>query len=338
MYHHCLFCTAPLGSNRSVEAFPVGRRLAFDTAKGRLWVVCRRCERWNLSPLEERWEALESLERMFRDTRTRVSTEHIGLARVEDGLDLVRIGTPRRPEFAAWRYGDQFGRRRRRFLLASALAVGVGGGVAVGSAAVAGLSAAMLPVHLFNLARVARSRGNPRTFLHTADGDRIAVPPDRVGRQKVRPSEDGKGWQLQLALPDEERRVLSGPDAVHALAILMPKVNRTGAGAADVRSAVHQIERSGSPERFFVEVERRARDEGAGYNPIRGLPRVLRLAMEMAAHEEQEREALQGELAWLEQAWRDAESIAAIADDLAIPDSVRERLRTIKDRLRASGP
>jgi hypothetical protein len=24
-----------------------------------LWVVCRHCERWNLSPLEERWEAVE---------------------------------------------------------------------------------------------------------------------------------------------------------------------------------------------------------------------------------------------------------------------------------------
>ena len=49
---------------------------------------------------------------MFSATRTRVSTDNIGLARVRDGLELVRIGSPQRPEMAAWRYGDQFGRRR----------------------------------------------------------------------------------------------------------------------------------------------------------------------------------------------------------------------------------
>lgn len=54
MYATCLFCNGALGQNDAVETFPVGRRLAFDAAKGRLWVVCRACERWNLTPLEER--------------------------------------------------------------------------------------------------------------------------------------------------------------------------------------------------------------------------------------------------------------------------------------------
>ena len=58
MYSTCIFCHAGLGSNEAIEHFPVGRRLAFDAAKGRLWVVCSACERWNLSPLEERWEAI----------------------------------------------------------------------------------------------------------------------------------------------------------------------------------------------------------------------------------------------------------------------------------------
>lgn len=53
MYSTCMFCNRPLGSNEVVETFPVGRRLAFDADKGRLWVVCPRCERWNLSPIEE---------------------------------------------------------------------------------------------------------------------------------------------------------------------------------------------------------------------------------------------------------------------------------------------
>src|ERR1700712_4562797 len=132
MYSTCLFCNSDLGRNETFETFPVGKRLAFDAAKGRLWVVCKKCERWNLSPLEERWEAIESAEKLYRDTRRRVSTDEIGLAKLRDGTDLVRIGAPLRPEFAAWRYGDQFGRRRRRQMIIA------GGGIAAISAVVIG--------------------------------------------------------------------------------------------------------------------------------------------------------------------------------------------------------
>src|SRR5687767_8972383 len=114
MYTACMFCQSPLGTNDHIEHFPIGRRLAFDSAKGRLWVVCRLCGQWNLAPLEERWEAVEECEREYRAVRARVSTAEIGLARLAYGLDLVRIGAPLRPEFAAWRFGDQFGGRRRR--------------------------------------------------------------------------------------------------------------------------------------------------------------------------------------------------------------------------------
>ena len=91
MYSSCLFCHHPLGANEMVEAFPVGRRLAFDAAKGRLWVVCTSCERWNLTPLEERWEAVEQAEHLYRDTKLRVATENIGLARLADGTGLVGL-------------------------------------------------------------------------------------------------------------------------------------------------------------------------------------------------------------------------------------------------------
>src|SRR5688500_1372424 len=117
MYATCLFCHAALGRNDVLEHFPVGRRLAYDEAKGRLWVVCTRCERWNLTPLETRWEAIEEAERAYRATRLQVSTDNIGMAQLREGLELVRIGAPPNVEFAAWRYGDQFGRRRRRHLL-----------------------------------------------------------------------------------------------------------------------------------------------------------------------------------------------------------------------------
>jgi hypothetical protein len=112
MYNSCIFCNRSLGTNREVEHFPIGRRLAFDGSKGRLWAICEVCRRWNLSPLEERWEAIEECERLFHDTPRRFSTDNIGLARLPEGLELVRIGRPQRREFAAWRYGRQFLRRR----------------------------------------------------------------------------------------------------------------------------------------------------------------------------------------------------------------------------------
>ena len=52
----------------------------------------------------------------------------------------------------------------------------------------------------------------------------------------------------------------------------------------------------------------------------------------MAAHEETERRALEGELHLLEEAWQNAEEIAAIADDMFLPQSVDadlERLRNL---------
>jgi hypothetical protein len=107
MYSACLFCSAPFGTNDAIEELQIGRRLAFDPARGRLWVVCRRCGRWNLTPIEDRWEPLEQCERSFRATRVRISSTNIGLARLDDGAELIRIGVPLPNEFAAWRYEER---------------------------------------------------------------------------------------------------------------------------------------------------------------------------------------------------------------------------------------
>ena len=101
MFKTCIFCNRNLGGNEVIENFPVGRRLAFDGERGRLWVICEHCRRWNLSPLEERWEAIEECERQYHDTPRSFSTDNIGLAHLGEGLQLVRIGEPKRREFAA---------------------------------------------------------------------------------------------------------------------------------------------------------------------------------------------------------------------------------------------
>jgi hypothetical protein len=115
MYSTCIHCQSDLGRNELIETLPVGRRIAFDQAAGRLWVVCPRCARWNLVPFDSRWEAIEASERLYRGTSQRMSTGEIGLAHTREGTELVRVGTPLRPEMAAWRYGAQLVKRRWKY-------------------------------------------------------------------------------------------------------------------------------------------------------------------------------------------------------------------------------
>ena len=57
------------------------------------------------------------------------------------------------------------------------------------------------------------------------------------------------------------------------------------------------------------------------------MPKSTRLALEMALHEERERRAVEGELWVLERAWREAEEIAEIADNLLVPKRARRFIR-----------
>jgi hypothetical protein len=327
-----MYCHKPLGANEAVGRFPVGRRLAFDAAKGRLWVVCRSCERWNLTPLETRWEAVEECERAFRDTRLRVSTENIGMARMPDGLDLVRVGNPLLPELAAWRYGDQFGRRRRR-------AIALGGGVTVAAGAlVAGATAAGISVislsglatnlpHLLRYAQVVR--------LRTDDGRLLRLRGTQVATTQLVPSHSSDGsFQLLLKVKGGSE-TFSGDEAVRHARRLIPAVNSSGGNRTTVSRAVDELQRSRSAEEFLARFIRRnyypSIKQGA---PVANLPAPLRLALEMALHEEVERRALEGELAELETAWRDAEEIAAIADNMFIPLEVERKLAQLKQASR----
>ena len=71
MYTTCTFCYQSIGANALLETFPVARRVAFDPARGCLWAVCPACGRWNLAPMEERWDATDECERRFRHTTLR---------------------------------------------------------------------------------------------------------------------------------------------------------------------------------------------------------------------------------------------------------------------------
>ena len=235
MYRTCLFCKKPLGSNEVLESFPVGRRLAFDAEKGRLWALCRKCRRWNLTPLEERWEAIEECERLFRGTRARVSTENIGIARHPEGLELVRIGKPRRPEFAAWRYGDQMGDRRRRNILYGA--TGVAGGALLAPAILTAPPLALLPFSLAAwpflawvwfrpMARV-RVGGDRATPTTSAPGTSRSSGFSTSNRSPLLPHPDEPGFAVQIRKGGRKAR-FAGEDAQRVAAAVVPQLNGQG--------------------------------------------------------------------------------------------------------------
>ena len=84
----------------------MGRRIAFDEWKGRLWVVCPHCARWNLTPLDDRLERIEAVARAAAEGRLIASTEHVALIRWQR-YAFVRVGRPPRVELAPWRYGER---------------------------------------------------------------------------------------------------------------------------------------------------------------------------------------------------------------------------------------
>jgi hypothetical protein len=345
VYSTCLFCNQPLGANEIFESFPVGRRLAFDAAKGRLWVVCRKCERWNLSPLEERWEAIEQAERLYSETRKRVATDQIGLARLGDGMELVRIGAPLRPEFAAWRYGDQFGRRRTRQLLIAGGGIAALGGLVIGGAAI-GVSLASFGWMFGQFGRLAIHGGEETIVARVRTTEGRVLP---VRRRHLAESTMSRGSDGSLALDLRYKNGQShfeGPEALRIASLVVPAVNRFGGSKATVAAAVSQIESVGGPERYVEQLARRAESATAvrgrphrfgrkgriGRTGLYGLTRIDRLGLEMALHEETERRAMEGELALLESAWRDAEEIAEISDNMFLPDSVRSSLDALRRR------
>lgn len=332
--------------------------------------MCRQCQRWSLSPLDERWEAIDEAERAYRDTKKRMATDNVGLARLHDGTDLIRIGAPLRPEFAAWRYGDSFGRRRRKHLFVAASAVIAGGGMvagaAAGVAAIGGASLALsfLPqVALYGWTRFAQR--STRVTVVDNDGELV-----RVSRQGLsfailhfRPLTSDEPGELLLGVMGSDRKKpakshtytdargrertmenrgseLSGAAAMNALSKMLPGMNGLAGSPRRVRDAIAIVERTTSP---YALLTRLSAEDRAQSNKrltprrpdvllVSDLPPAVRLALEMSLHEETERRALEGELHELEQRWKEAEEIAAISDSLTLPLAATEKFGVLKDQ------
>ena len=122
--------------------------------------------------------------------------------------------------------------------------------------------------------------------------------------------------------------VRRGGRAARVAGIVVSRINRRGAGQSAVQDAVRFLDEHGDPDAVL-----RAAAGSRGVNTFRSgtgmlakLDAPTRLAVEMALHEEEERMALEGELWRLERAWEEAEEIAAISDDLLLPEGTEEFL------------
>jgi hypothetical protein len=173
-----------------------------------------------------------------------------------------------------------------------------------------------------------------RTRLSDIDRVRLDVnDDDLVLTVPVVTRPDGRWWRFRK---ENTMRTFTGDDAVRAAGALLPRLNQSGGNVAQVQRAVGLIEDAHSPQQLFNRAARDLATRGSRLgNPkrktaLKRIPLATRLALEMATHEESERRALEGELHVLEEAWRQADEIAAIADDMFLPPSVDDDLQRLK--------
>jgi hypothetical protein len=324
MYRSCAFCDGKLNGDGGPSGLGVGRRLAFDEWRGRLWVICPKCARWNLAPLDERLERIDALARAARDGRVAAATAQVALIRWR-GYDLVRVGKPPRLEFATWRYGERL-KARQRAQLKVVLPMTIATlGLAVAVNVTTGGSVAML---VWNVPRIARSI---YTGMVGRRRVRLAEPPlcercgavmnlqaRHVAQARVVPeAQAGLGLLLRCPICQAEGALLAGVEAEAALQHGLTYLSLTRRGSPQAVEAARLVEGAGGPDQLIRDVARRELT-------LRNLGPDRRLALEIAVDE-------QAEVRDLERQWRDAEQLADIADGLLSPDAaVDAALRRLK--------
>lgn len=297
----CVFCDHDLKG--------AAARRAFDPWLGRLWRVCPSCGRWNVVPLEERWETMESLERQARDRgRTLLRSEHLDL--VDLGREhILRVGRAPRPELAGWRYGDLLPPAPRggvlswlrRLILAlpsSAFGYNAGHGV--------GLFEAASADRWFASPFVDEAATLTAAFLHIPLAERcpscggpLAVAPWAFQSLRLTGEAGQPAVVSTCALCDREVAV-PARDARAALRLGLSIVNRKATERPLVEEAARQIDRAEGAEGLLVRL--------SGREPALGeLPLADRVALGIALDEQSEAELLEAE-------WREAEELASIVD------------------------
>jgi hypothetical protein len=335
MFKRCIVCHTPFPDNESLEHFRLGTRIAYDPSRGRLWAVCKDCKRWSLAPIEERWEALEELEKLVRDrSRLLSQTDNISLLRAE-GLEIVRVGRANLAEQSWWRYGKELTKRRQKFkTLSTAGAIGAGaaiwGGMATGgmSFIAAWLLWDNLPNKIPDAARWLRFGGDAwrgrtkcakcgytfRRVAYRRRGNLILLQPDGS-------TPTGVSYRCPRCGDFREGGLqLRGPEAEHTIRRVLAYHHFDGADDRTVSSATRLIQEAGTPQ----DLSRILLKDG---KRLGSLGRTGGIALEIAANESSEQRLLELELAELEAHWRTEEELAAIIDGELTPLPLLEALR-----------
>ncbi len=320
MLRSCLFCHAPFAANDALEHFPVASRVAFDPACGRLWAVCPLCARWSLAPIEERWEALEELEKLVRDRgRLLVQTDNIGLLRAGE-LEIVRVGRAELREEAWWRYGRVLARRRVVNLAVN------GAGLVLG-VLTSGVAYAVTTAGAEWL-RFGETAWRGEVFCQSCGRAITRLSFSRTRGLFLVSGPDG-GLALRGECPACARRARTGwvewtgADAERALRRILAYQNASGATARQITAAAETIAAAGSAEELVAyAAERRPRLREF----TRWKYRTASLALEIAANDQIEHHLLELEAAALELRWQEEEALAAIADGELTPLARLDRL------------
>ena len=309
MLTRCIFCHQTFATNDRFEHMPIGRRIAFDPARGRLWCICESCQSWTLAPFEQRWEAVEELELRAR-TRAKLLRQGENIALMRDGpVELVRIGKAGLREEAWWRYGDELARRqdnarkivKRGKWIDAAIWMAIIG----------------IPVWAFSDASAWIDKARAQSFGRFAW--RGTAGCERCGRMIRAVGFRDRGFvrvleceTLALRLPcpncsQRGRPVIQGAEAVHTLRRVLAYHNFAGASRADVDRAASRIESPGSLGRMAAGLT-------GGTGALAALDPTAALTLEIAMNDQHERDLLALELQALDARWKQEELIAAIVD------------------------
>lgn len=292
-------------------------------------MICTSCGRWNLAPIDGRLERIEAVARAASEGRVAASTEQVSLIRW-GAYDLVRVGKPRRLEYATWRYGERIKARRREQLkfvvpltiaaMGAMVAINVAAGGSVGIF-VWQLPQGMRRVYTWMVGGRLIRLEEPPICAHC--GAVIAARPQNL--QGARPVNDAHGrLGLLLTCPGcgREGAQLEGPDAQIALRRTLTYLNLAKRGRQRAEDAAYIVEGAGGAEEL---IRGMARDSArlATIRPNR------RLAFEMAVDE-------QAEVDELERQWREAEETASIADGtLSSSAEIEDEMRRLKEKGRS---
>jgi hypothetical protein len=296
--------------------FPVSNRVAYDPSRGRLWAVCVGCGRWNLAPIEERWEALEEIDKLVTDKgRLLAQTDNIALAKAGE-MDVVRVGRANLNEEAWWRYGRELRERR-------AIHKRLG---YVESAAMLALAATGFGVAIFiggrngllttgaRWLKYGNTAWRGETSCRTCGALLESISFREARHLIVLPGEaDAVSLQMQCGAcrRASEGFRLNDVQSQHLLRRILAHSHYAGASEKRLKGATNLIEEIGSSAAL---TQRIARNRPTIATLTAASLRTESIALEIAINDENERRLLELELEELEKRWREEEEIADIVD------------------------